>query len=423
MSEPPAGKLGAPMQLMAAGAARCRHPAPLRRRPRRPPPERRRLGEVPRRRGRRRRRRRLGPGPRARQRARRRRHDGDAGGRRERPERRCRARIWSQRCAASPAPRRPMRSPPRSAPGRHRRCSRAALPRDAAEVILSGLSYSHRAGTARTACEQVFDARRCRDIDWLAGKTGTPSFPSDGLSLDELARLCRERRRRAAAEAGAAPAARCGRTSGTSPPYRADGAAAGPWTKAIAVLTERNWLQRERPDPRRRRPRAESRRPRSRCRSPAARSARSRGRAMSPRGGMAARSGRGARVDRAAAMRRSTTRCRARRRGEPRRDARRALPAPLVWTFDGPFERCLADLDDTLRRALVLVGDVVAGRAADRPLAAGAAAACRGRRPRCSRPGAASSNASPRYGLPAEPRVRHLRAAGPLATLVVAYRS
>jgi len=26
--------------------------------------------------------------------------------------------------------------------------------------------------------------------------------------------------------------------------YRADGARSGPWTKVIAVLTERNWLQR-----------------------------------------------------------------------------------------------------------------------------------------------------------------------------------
>ena len=42
------------------------------------------------------------------------------------------------------------------------------------------------------------------------------------------------------------------------------------------------------------------------------------------------------------------------------REARAAetLPAPLVWTFDGPFERCLADIEDTLRRAIVLVGDV-----------------------------------------------------------------
>ena len=116
------------------------------------------------------------------------------------------------------------------------------LSHDAAEVILSGLSYSHRAGTARTACEQVFDARRCRDFDWLAGKTGTPSFPSDGVSLDELARLCRQ--------GDAAQHARPGACSSLRPykwyvaAYRADHASSGPWTKVIAVLTERNWLQR-----------------------------------------------------------------------------------------------------------------------------------------------------------------------------------
>jgi hypothetical protein len=115
------------------------------------------------------------------------------------------------------------------------------LSRDAAEVILSGLSYSHRAGTARTACEQVFDARRCRDIDWVAGKTGTPSFPSDGLSLDALVKLCRD---------GAPPsdAAKRGACSSLRPykwyvaAFRAalEGRA---WTKAIAVLAERNWLR------------------------------------------------------------------------------------------------------------------------------------------------------------------------------------
>ncbi|MEO7152378.1 MAG: hypothetical protein ABIX46_11810, partial [Burkholderiaceae bacterium] len=120
------------------------------------------------------------------------------------------------------------------------------LARDAAEVILSGLSYSHRAGTARTACEQVFDARRCRELGWLAGKTGTPSFPSDGISLDAIGRLCgpaaqAEPRDRAAHR----PPAAC---SSLRPykwyvaAYRADGAASGPWTKAIAVLTERNWI-------------------------------------------------------------------------------------------------------------------------------------------------------------------------------------
>jgi hypothetical protein len=114
------------------------------------------------------------------------------------------------------------------------------LSHDAAEVILSALSYSHRSGTARSACEQVFDARRCRDIDWLAGKTGTPSFPSDGLSLDELVQLCR---------GGAAAQDRAGTCSSLRPykwyvaAYRADGAGSGPWTKVIAVLSERNWLR------------------------------------------------------------------------------------------------------------------------------------------------------------------------------------
>ena len=109
-------------------------------------------------------------------------------------------------------------------------------------MILSGLSYSHRLGTARTACEQVFDAKRCRDIDWLAGKTGTPSFPSDGISLDELARLCPK-------GAEATLAARSGACSSLRPykwyvaAWRDPASPGGPWTKAIAVLTERNWLR------------------------------------------------------------------------------------------------------------------------------------------------------------------------------------
>jgi hypothetical protein len=116
------------------------------------------------------------------------------------------------------------------------------LSHDAAEVIVSGLSYSHRAGTARTACEQVFDAKRCRDIDWLAGKTGTPSFPSDGLTLDQLARLC-------APGAPLSREARRGACSSLHPykwyvaTWRSDRAQDGPWTKAIAVLAERNWLR------------------------------------------------------------------------------------------------------------------------------------------------------------------------------------
>ena len=110
---------------------------------------------------------------------------------------------------------------------------------EAAEVILSGLSYSHRYGTARLACEQVLDARACRDIDWIAGKTGTPTFPNDDRTLDELAKLCAPGVQRTATEQTA-----CG---GLRPykwyvaAWRTDPANPA-WTKVIGVLTERNWL-------------------------------------------------------------------------------------------------------------------------------------------------------------------------------------
>lgn len=113
------------------------------------------------------------------------------------------------------------------------------ISREAAEVILSGLSYSHREGTARLACEQVFDAATCKAIDWIAGKTGTPTFPNDGRTLDELARLC----------AGTTQGAHSDRSAcGPLRPYKWYVAAYktdpndGRWTKAIGVLTERNWI-------------------------------------------------------------------------------------------------------------------------------------------------------------------------------------
>jgi len=99
-----------------------------------------------------------------------------------------------------------------------------------------------------------------------------------------------------------------------------------------------------------------------------------------------------------------------------------ALPAPLVWTFDGPFETCLADIEDTLRRAIVMIGGV--SRVAlliDLSL------------PALKQRVDAGDTLQPawgrflerlsRYGLPAATRVRHLARAGPLATLVIAYRN
>jgi cell division protein FtsI/penicillin-binding protein 2 len=113
------------------------------------------------------------------------------------------------------------------------------LPREVADVVIGALSYSHRAGTARLACEQVFDARICRDIDWIAGKTGTPTFPNDDRSLDELARLCATRVARTKTERAACGPLRPYKWYVAA--YRGDPSDAR-WTKVIAVLTERNWL-------------------------------------------------------------------------------------------------------------------------------------------------------------------------------------
>ncbi|WP_119157746.1 hypothetical protein [Caldimonas tepidiphila] len=100
-----------------------------------------------------------------------------------------------------------------------------------------------------------------------------------------------------------------------------------------------------------------------------------------------------------------------------------ALPAPLVWGFDGPFDTCLQDLEDTLRRALVQVGDVsrivvsveLSLPALQRRVRAGDAV-----QPAW---GEFLARLAARYGLPAAPRVRYLRSEGRLATLIVAYRS
>ena len=99
-----------------------------------------------------------------------------------------------------------------------------------------------------------------------------------------------------------------------------------------------------------------------------------------------------------------------------------SLPAPLVWTFDGPLERCLDDLDDSLRRAIVLIGDVA--RVAvliDISLPTLLDRVRRGDRVQPAWGRFVERVAG--YGLPTFPRVRHLRTRGPLATLVVAYRS
>jgi hypothetical protein len=114
------------------------------------------------------------------------------------------------------------------------------LSRESAEVVLSGLSYGHRGGTSRLACEQLLDAKTCRDIDWIAGKTGTPTFPNDDRSLDDLWRLCGKGQAKTKSEQAACGPLRPYKWYVAA--YRADRSDPR-WTKVIAVLTERNWVK------------------------------------------------------------------------------------------------------------------------------------------------------------------------------------
>jgi hypothetical protein len=96
---------------------------------------------------------------------------------------------------------------------------------------------------------------------------------------------------------------------------------------------------------------------------------------------------------------------------------------PLAWSFDGPLVRCLADIEDTLRRVLVQLGDV--GSVAVRIDVSLPALKQRVASGDALQPawGDFMARLARRYGLPVPPRVRATRTAGPLFVLVVAYRS
>ncbi len=121
-----------------------------------------------------------------------------------------------------------------------RRSRPVALAPEIAQVILGGLNYSHRyGGTASAACTEIFGAKGCADIDWIAGKTGTPTFSNDERTLDDIAKRCKAGAARAKSSPG------CGELR----PYKWYTAVfrSNPkqthWDKAIAVLTERNWVR------------------------------------------------------------------------------------------------------------------------------------------------------------------------------------
>lgn len=99
------------------------------------------------------------------------------------------------------------------------------------------------------------------------------------------------------------------------------------------------------------------------------------------------------------------------------------VAGPFVWTFDDSLADCVADIEDTLRRAIVQLGDVTSIVV----LIELSLPALR----RCVDSGETIQPAwarfverlSTRYGLPEPPRIRMLKGEGPLATLVIAYRS
>ncbi len=111
------------------------------------------------------------------------------------------------------------------------------------------------------------------------------------------------------------------------------------------------------------------------------------------------------------------------RQARTARHAYAGTPAPLVWVFDGHFADALADLEDVLRRAIVQVGDVarvlvaieLSLPALKQRMEAGDALQPAWRE--------FVGRAATRYGLPAAPRIKYGTDAGPLLTLIIAYRS
>jgi hypothetical protein len=100
-----------------------------------------------------------------------------------------------------------------------------------------------------------------------------------------------------------------------------------------------------------------------------------------------------------------------------------AVEAPLKWAFDGRFPVSLADLEDTLRRAIVQVGEVARVLVViELSLPALKARMASGDKIQPAW-GEFLGRVTSRYGLPAAPRLRYLRRDAPLFVMIIAYRS
>jgi hypothetical protein len=127
------------------------------------------------------------------------------------------------------------------------------IPQADAAFILTGM-VSHkpwgapkgtRSGTASQACARVFDAA-CGKIDWIAGKTGTPPYGNDDLTLAAIKKKCDAvHAHKLEADEVEEWEASCSNER----PYKwyvavfqTEPNKPG-FNKAIAVLTERNWYK------------------------------------------------------------------------------------------------------------------------------------------------------------------------------------
>ncbi len=128
------------------------------------------------------------------------------------------------------------------------------IPQPDAALIVQGM-ISHksrgtpagsRSGTAHGACIRVFDAATCNRIAWIAGKTGTPPYGNDGLTLKEIRQKCGPAR--SGKPAHGEQLERWTSCSREQPykwyvaVFRTDDGQSG-FNKAVAVLTERNWYR------------------------------------------------------------------------------------------------------------------------------------------------------------------------------------
>ena len=105
---------------------------------------------------------------------------------------------------------------------------------DTAQKVLNGLARgSGPGGTGNLICKHVFGTRCAQAGTRLAGKTGTPSFGFDRLSLTQARQQCRLEPRAEDCQQKPVKLYVAAVKSGADPQGRYD--------KVIAVMSERNW--------------------------------------------------------------------------------------------------------------------------------------------------------------------------------------